>query len=255
MQINITDSHLELERNGDLVAVEWSSIRSLSYPLFGKYPVIRTQTHGKFQVEGSKAELDKIIPAIFAQWAKENPHLARKMAFDYAEPPKQGAWLLICLATLFCFVLCGMLWLETATQLNCTQALESDPVFEQNPEILKLKKKQRGNFQVNLRFTAENGQVFEGQRLTLETYKMGNDPSKFSVVYARSKPHCWVLSENPDMVDINWARRRYLTAFDFFVGLCFFLTGIVALYTGVRRLRENRPGRADVLNSMNVNLD
>ncbi len=254
MQINITDSTLELEQNGENIAVDWANIRSISYPLFGSYPVVRTQSQGKLILRGTEQELGQVIPEIFAAWMKQNPHLAKKMAFDYAEPPKQGAWLLICLATLFCFVLSGMLWVETATQYSCTRALKAAPIFDQNPEIIKLKKKQRGNFQVTLRFTAENGQVLEGKRLTLETYKMGNDPSKFSVVYGKGKPYCWVLSENPDEIDINWARRRYLTAFDFFVGLCFFITGVVALYAGVRRLREKRPGREDIISSMDVNL-
>lgn len=254
MKINVSDAHLEIERNGKVEAIDWMEVRRIYFPIFGNFPIVRTQTQGSFQLRKEETDLTKLMPKIFTVWMEKNPHLAQKAAFDYGEPPKQGAWLLICLATLFCFILCGMLWLEASTQYACSEALRSSPVLEKNPEIVKLKKKKRGNFQVTLKFTAGNGRSYEGQRLTMETYKMGNDPDRFSVVYAEAKPHCWMLSENPDEIDVNWARRRYLTAFDFFVGLCFFVTGVMALYVGIRRLREVRPGRQAVLDLMHVNL-
>ncbi len=197
MQIKITEDALELERNGEPQSIEWSDIRAISFPLVGKHPKVRTNSHGNFTIALDSEKLAQLMPEIFSKWIEKNPHLAKKMAFDYAEPPKQGAWLMIILATLFCFILCWMLWLESYTQFTCTNALHANPKFEQNIDIVKLKKKKRGNFQVELKFTASNGQLMEGKRLTLETYDPGNDPNQFAVVYAESKPHCWVLSESP----------------------------------------------------------
>lgn len=254
MKLKFTESEVEITNDAETKRVPWDDISSLRFPLFGKSPTLGTRSFGKIALRLPAEDLAREIPTFFANWKKVNPHLAQKMAFDYAEPPKQGAWLLIVLATCFCFVLGSMLWLETYTQYSCTQAFRENSVLEKNPEILKLKKKKRGNFEVELRFNTPDGLSHGGKRMTMETYKAGNDPEQFSVVYAASKPSCWVLSGSSDAIDVNWARRRALTAFDFFVGLCFFITGCAALYAGIRRLQEVRPGREQVLALLNVNL-
>lgn len=237
---------VHLQSRGRDWSIPWADIAGIYFPVFGNRPFLRTHSNAKFPLPQAREELKNALHIFYKEWHQHYPQAAKKNGFDYGESPKSGAGLMIAISVLFCFLLGGVLVQEASTQRNCSQALSAGPVLV-DAELLKLKKRQQGNFTVNLQFQTQTGETIQGKRLTLKKYQRGDaDPTRFSVVYAATEPACWVMSEEYGKNDINWAKRRYTEAFDMLVGLSFLIIGALGVILGVSRLRQTRPFAAEV---------
>lgn len=191
----------------------------------------------------------------YAKWAEKFPYLARKNAFDYAEPQASGAILVLSISVLFCMLLAAALFNETWVEYNCSAMLANNPIV-QPAEIVKLRKRQQGNFTVALKFQTPSGEVVNGTRLTMRTFGRGDtDPKEISVIYPPDRPSCWQLSESFGKNDINWAKRRYTVAFNLVVGIIFGLVGAFGALTSILRLRQKRPFAEDIAARFRLNVE
>lgn len=232
----------------------WSEIEGLFFPFFGDRPYIRVRRYPRLKLEGEASALSESILAFYANWTEKFPEAAKKNAFDYAEPQKSGAWMMLSTSVLFCFVLAGILFQESWTQARCSALLSANPTVAP-AEIVRLRKRQQGNFTVGLKFMTANGEWIEGKRLTLRKYAAGEpDPKEFTVIYPPERPSCWVLSETAGQNDINWAKRRYTTAFNFLVAIAFALVGAAFAVMSVIRLRQTRPAALAVAKKFQINI-
>lgn len=247
----VSDSGIQVPSANGTLHLAWLDLRGVFFPLFGNRPYIRTQNGQRYDLPEDNETLRSVLKPLFLTWQEKFPYLAKKNAFDYGESPKAGAALVLTICIGFCFLLGGILIQETVTQNACTALLEKNPVMV-DAELLKLKKRQQGNLSIKLQFTTSSGQVMQGQRLTLKKYPTGEpDPTKFSIIYPEERPSCWVMSEEYGKNDINWAKRRYLAAFDLLVGLSFLIVGFIGVVVSVIRLRQTRP----LANEVNAWLD
>ncbi len=222
------------------VLLDWKNVKGLHCSIWTGLISIR----GKHTIplRLPENELVPLVIEFYTRWSRKFPSQAKKNAFDYSEPPKSAAILMIFISLFLCCLLSTLLFVESYTQNFCSQALKRTPV-RIAPQVLKAKKKKKGNFALTLQFTTLSGQVLKGKRYTVKTYAPGEDPTEFSIIYASEEPNCWVLSQSPGKTDINWAKRRYMVWFNTLVGIVFLLTGIAGIFIAIRRLTEKRPGR------------
>ena len=230
----------------------WEQVRGLRYPIFGKTPYIQTTQGEKLSLDLPPTELKPLLLEFFRLWKEKSPYLAQKNAFDYCEPPGSGAVLLLTICVLFCMLLAGILYQETWTQSSCSALLSEKPTVK-TAELIRLRKRQQGNLTVSLRFASADGAIHEGKRLTMKTFaKDEPDPKEFSVIYPEAKPSCWVLSETFGSNDINWAKRRYMQAFNFLVATSFLIVGLWGTIFSLIRIRQKRPFVEDVALAMKI---
>ena len=106
-----------------------------------------------------------------------------------------------------------------------------------------------------LQFTTASGEIIKGKRNTMRKFeKTDPDPKEISVIYPPEKPSCWELSETFGKNDLNWAKRRFTTAFNMLVGLSFAIVGAFGTIVAVIRLRQKRPFAAEVAKQFQMDV-
>ena len=226
-----------IEWNGSTYS--WEDVEGIHFSFLFRHPFLQLKDGKKLSLPKDPKELEKFALPFYTIWKEKNSEKVKKNAFDYVEPPKSTAYLMFVISTLFFLPLAFLLFQESYAQYACTQALRKASQTSV-AEILELKKKKKGNFLVRIRFQTVSGKEFTGERLTMKTYAPDKDPQLFSVTYAKSAPHCWVLNEDIVFPKINWIYREYNTLFNFLVGLVFFVVGALGSISVLKRLQEKR---------------
>jgi hypothetical protein len=251
-KINFSSNGISLGENQG--SVSWEEVRGLYQSIFSKYPYILTTSGKKLPIDLPPAEQKEALLDFFRLWKEKSPYLAQKNAFDYCEPPGSGATLLFSISVLFCMFLAAVLYQETWSQKTCSNLLASEGIV-QPAELIRFKKRQQGNLNVNLKFQTPDGLVVEGKRLTMKLYNRGEtDPTQFSVIYPPSKPSCWVLSETFGENDLNWAKRRYMEAFNFLTATSFLIVGLWGAIFSIIRVRQKRPFVNEIAAALKISL-
>ena len=255
-KLSFTDKGVEADHGGGTAKLHpWDEVAGLFFPFFGRRPYIRVRGHARLPLEFEGEALRSGILGFYAKWTEKFPSQARKNAFDYSESQASGAILVLSISVLFCFLLAGVLFQETWTQATCSRLLTANAIV-QPAELVRLRKRQQGNFTVSLKFLTAAGESVEGKRLTMRKFEAGDaDPKEFSVIYPPERPSCWILGETFGQNDINWAKRRYTTAFNFLVAVSFFIVGLAGAVTSLIRLRQKRPAAKEVAERFRLILD
>ena len=165
--------------------------------------------------------------------------MAKKAAFDYIDAQKGFIGIALAISLLFCFPLTVALFADSRQQVVCSAQLREGST-KGEMQVVKVKKKRKGHYILNLEFTTPEGAVIKGedQIITLDETLI---PKKLPVLYSPSQPSCWSLTANLGDSEPNWARRRYFAAFTFLFGIFFLSVGLVGTVWAVRRLIVKRP--------------
>lgn len=231
----------------------WEDVDGIHFSFLLRHPFLKLKNGKKLALPRDPKALDEFALSFYRNWKNKSSEKVRKNAFDYVEPQKSTAYLLFVISTFFFMLLAFLLFQESYVQNSCSQALKASSQTSV-AEILKLKKKKKGNFLVHIRFQTVDGQEFTGERLTNQIYAPGKDPQLFSVTYAKTAPHCWVLNEDILFPKINWFHREYNVLFNFLVGLVFFVAGVLGTISVIQRFREKRNNTKPIKDLFSLNI-
>lgn len=200
----------------------------------------------------SGAEQREFLTQFFQRWKSRDPEAAKKAAFDYIEGQRQFLPIafIVCLAV-------GLpvgvaLMNDSREQYTCTKVLrEESAVGSMN--VTKFRKKRKGHYVLSLEFTTPQGHKIEGTdqlimgKEGVEEEMERNIPKTVPVVYSPTRPECWSLTPSPDSTEVNWAKRRYFTAFSLLFGLFFVVGSLYGMaWSAMSWSRRRRPFRDDL---------
>ena len=200
----------------------------------------------------SEAERRDFLTQLFQRWKSREPEAAKKAAFDYIEGQRQ----FLPIAFIAC-LLVGMpvgvaLMNDSREQYVCTNVLKSDSAVG-TMNVTKFRKKRKGHYVLTLEFTTPQGPKIVGTdqlimgKEGVEEEMERNIPKTVPVVYSPSRPECWSLTPEPTSTEVNWAKRRYFTAFSLLFGLFFVITSVYGLaWSAASWMRRRRPFREDL---------
>lgn len=251
----VSDAGLTFTKaNGEQETIAWSEVKGLRKSLLGQDLRI-TAAHGmRIPLGSPREELQQFLPLFFQTWRRQNQDTAKKALFDYIEPKnKIFGFLLIC-SLIFGLGMSVPMFLGGLTHTQCTNQLRQDSLV-MPAEILKMKKRLRGNYKLTLQFLPEGvSEPIRGKVETIKMYDRGDVPSGFSIVYARKNPKCWVLSQTFGDKDVNWADRRVKTASTFSMTGILFCLGLIGTVFSLLRLFETRPYRDTLRKELGVSF-
>jgi len=229
----IDDTGIHSLRSGQNEVLAWREVYGLKKSLFSSQHAI----YGK-NTKFSFTENQNFVEQFFRTWQKFFPDAAKKNAFDYAYPNKVFAKILLVTCLIVSLPLGFILLRDSREHLTCTNTLQKGAVATQ-ASITKARKKRKGHFILSLRFSAASGEIIDGQDQFITT-DASNPPNFIPVIYAKENPHCWTTPVSTDSSEINWAKRRYFTAYTALFGSFAILAGIFGIVFSVLRLREKR---------------
>lgn len=237
----LSESGIEIKTvTSGSVQIGWQDVRGLHKSLFSQELSLKCRGFRNVSLGLPRKELEDFLPRFFAAWKKYDQGAAAKGLFDYTEPRRKIHFGLLAFSLVFGVFMSIPMFLGGLTHTHCTNDLRLNSTLI-TPEILKQKKRMRGNYKLTLQFTAENGQTIMGKTETVKMYDRGDVPTAFSVIYSKDDPKCWVLSETAGQKDVNWAQRRLKTASTFSMAALLLFSGLLLSTVSILRITERRP--------------
>lgn len=227
--------------NGKIVS--WAEISGLQKCLWQKFPRLRTK-------QGKIALFDKLdgsdIIAFIGFWRSINATKANQAAFSYADSSKSFYRIFLIFSLLFSLPLMLYLGRESWQSYQCTNALQGERQSLE-AKVLKLKKKSETHHLLRFSYIDPLSQQ----------EKIGNDQwirgdgalpgATVALWVATAMPQCRMLAPAADEVGNAWAKRRFFTAFSGLFCLFFFCFGLFGVIYSIAKIREYRPGAAELL--------
>lgn len=194
-------------------------------------------------------ELRELLPEIFRRWSAVDPEAAKKAAFDYAEDRRGFCKLVLAVCLLFTGPMAVALVNDSWKQTSCSRVL-AQSTTPGNVTVAKIKKEKKGQYILDLQFTAANGQLVKGTErwISEEEDKI---PKMMPMVYAPEQPECWALTDEKGQ--LSWAKRRYFAAVSGMFGVFFLALTLYGLIWSIVRLVRIPPFRDEIRKQFNFN--
>lgn len=189
----------------------------------------------------------------FQRWKRSNQENAKKAAFDYVEGQRSFVPIALVLSAFFALPVSIALLNDSREQAYCTTVLrENSAVGEM--QVTKFRKKRKGHYILTLEFTTPQGAKIEGKDQIIISGDSNSEnieakiPKSVPVVYSPEHPECWSLTPNLSGTEVNWAKRRFFTAFTLLFGAFFLATAVFGFLWAIARKRQERPLAQEIRN-------
>ena len=218
-------------------SIAWEDVLGLKQSLFSGALSIRGRRFS-FPLARDASDTPALLEKFFRGWEQKFPEAAKKNAFDFAFPNKAFAGILLVTCIILALPFGGALLKDSLDQSACTKQLSSGSLAA-TATITKIRKQRKGHYIMGLNFTAADGTLVTGHDQFI-TEDETNPPANIPVVYAKENPHCWTTPSSINKNEVNWAKRRYFSAFTLLFASFSLLSGVLGIIFSLLRLREKR---------------